>query len=79
MKLRHIISRLALAATLAAPALAAGWTDRGEYDLVMSIRAEASAQKRVELLDRWQAKYPAVRVAPGAPGIIPGGLRNSQR
>jgi hypothetical protein len=55
MKLVYAISLLTLAA---APALAAGWTDRGEYDLVMGIRAEASAQKRVELLDKWQAGYP---------------------
>jgi hypothetical protein len=55
MKLPDTIARFALAAALAAPAAAAGWTDRGEYDLVMGIRSEASAQKRVELLDRWQA------------------------
>jgi hypothetical protein len=55
----YLAAALAAVAALAAPALAAaGWTDRGEYDLVMGIRAEASAQKRVELLDRWQAKYP---------------------
>jgi hypothetical protein len=58
MKLAGTIVRMALAAALAAPAVAAGWTDRGEYDLVMGIRSEASAQKRVELLDRWQAGYP---------------------
>jgi hypothetical protein len=49
---------LAAVAALVAPAQAAAWTDRGEYDMVMGIRAEASAQKRVELLDVWQAKYP---------------------
>jgi len=58
MKIRDTVSLLALAAALAVPALAAGWTDRGEYDLVMNIRSEASAQKRVELLDLWQTKYP---------------------
>jgi hypothetical protein len=58
MRLRGAILFLALAGALAPPALAAGWADRGEYDLVMSIRSEASAQKRIELLDRWQAKYP---------------------
>lgn len=47
-----------MSAAVVAPALAANWADRGEYDLVMSIRAEASAQKRVELLDLWQTKYP---------------------
>jgi hypothetical protein len=45
-------------ALVAAPVFAANWADRGEYDLVMSIRSEASAQKRVELLDQWQSKYP---------------------
>jgi hypothetical protein len=58
MRFHGTISRLALAVALAPPALAAGWADRGEYDLVMSIRSEASVQKRIELLDRWQAKYP---------------------
>jgi hypothetical protein len=58
MRFRGVFSCLALAAALSPPALAAGWADRGEYDLVMSIRSEASAQKRIELLDRWQAKYP---------------------
>jgi hypothetical protein len=56
--LRAVCLIAALAAASSLPAQAAAWTDRGEYDLVMSIRAEASAQKRVELLDRWQAKYP---------------------
>jgi hypothetical protein len=58
MRLSDVLSRLALVAAIAAPAFAAAWADRGEYDLVMTIRTEASAQKRVELLDRWQAKYP---------------------
>jgi len=40
-------------------AMAAGWTDRSEYDLVLSIRSEASPQKRLALLDEWKAKYPA--------------------
>jgi len=53
-----VAAALAATSALAAPAQAATWTDRGEYDLVMGIRAEASAQKRVDLLDRWQAKYP---------------------
>ncbi len=37
---------------------AAKWTDRNEYDLVLTIRAEAGPQKRVALLDQWKAKYP---------------------
>jgi len=56
--LRLVSGVVCLVAALAAVASAATWTDRGEYDLVMGIRAEASAQKRVELLDRWQVKYP---------------------
>src|SRR5215469_5007874 len=47
-----------MGAAVVAPVCAANWADRAEYDLVMGIRSEASAQKRVELLDRWQAKYP---------------------
>jgi hypothetical protein len=37
---------------------AAKWTDRSEYDLVLTIRAEAAPQKRLALLDQWKAKYP---------------------
>jgi hypothetical protein len=50
----------ALAACLACVAHGAGaqWTDRNEYDLVLTIRAEAAPQKRLALLDQWQAKYP---------------------
>jgi hypothetical protein len=58
MRASTAITCLALAAFLSTPVIAAGWADRGEYDLVMSIRSEASAQKRIELLDQWQAKYP---------------------
>lgn len=43
---------------LAAPLFGAGWTDRSEYDLVLNIRAEASPQKQLKLLDEWKAKYP---------------------
>ncbi len=59
MRLCRAVSLLALAVLLTVPSWAAGWADRGEYDLVMSIRSEASPQKRVALLDSWQAKYPA--------------------
>jgi hypothetical protein len=55
----------ALAACLAGLALpaqpAAGasrWTDRGEYDLALTIRAEAAPRKRLALLDQWKARYP---------------------
>jgi hypothetical protein len=64
---RHLQSLGAIAAVcLAAIALqvkpaagaAAKWTDRSEYDLVLTIRAEAAPQKRLALLDQWKAKYP---------------------
>jgi len=35
------------------------WTDRGEYDLALAVRAEASPKKRIQILDQWKAKYPA--------------------
>jgi hypothetical protein len=38
---------------------AAQWTDRAEYDLVLAIRSEATASKRLALLEQWKAKYPA--------------------
>jgi len=48
----------AIAALAIFCASAANWTDRKEYDLVLSIRAESSPQKRVALLDEWKTKYP---------------------
>ena len=39
-------------------ATAAGWTDRNEYDLVLTIRGEASAQKQLVLLEQWKTRYP---------------------
>jgi len=51
-----------LIAALTAAGKSAGWTDRGEYDLVMAIRSEAAAHKRVELLDRWKEKYPGTEL-----------------
>jgi hypothetical protein len=39
-------------------AAVAQWSDRAEYDLVLSIRAEAVPQKRLLLLDQWKQKYP---------------------
>ncbi len=47
-----------LLAMFPAAALAAGWVDRGEYDLVLTIRAEAAPEKRIALLARWKEKYP---------------------
>jgi len=40
-------------------ASAADWADRKEYDLVLNIRAEASPQRRLGLLDQWKTQYPA--------------------
>jgi len=57
-----LLIAVALPGTIALPAAAAGWTDRGEYDLVLSVRAEASPQKRLALLDQWKAKYPATEL-----------------
>jgi len=57
--------RAILTALLAVTSLAGAetWTDRGEYDIVMSVRSEASARKRVELLDAWKQKYPKTEMA----------------
>lgn len=44
--------------TFLAALQAANWTDRSEYDLVLTIRAEAAPQKRLTLLDQWKTKYP---------------------
>ncbi len=41
-----------------ASALAADWTDRKEYDLVLTIRSEAAPEKRLALLDTWSKSYP---------------------
>ncbi len=34
------------------------WTDRKEYDLVLTIRSETTPQKRLDLLDKWSKEYP---------------------
>jgi Flp pilus assembly protein TadD len=34
------------------------WKDRDEYDLYTSITTEANAQKKLDLLNQWGAKYP---------------------
>ena len=52
------LAAIALPVKPAAGAAAAKWTDRGEYDLVLTIRDEAAPQKRLALLDQWKAKYP---------------------
>jgi hypothetical protein len=53
-RLGFLLISLACSAALAA----AGWADRNEYDLVLKIRAEASAPKRLALLEQWKAGYP---------------------
>lgn len=51
--------RVCVPALLAmASAMAAGWADRNEYDLVLKIRAEGVTQKRLALLDQWKKSYP---------------------
>lgn len=42
----------------AAAGAAADWTDRGEYDLALAIRAEPAPKARLQLLDQWKARYP---------------------
>ncbi|MEO8593406.1 MAG: hypothetical protein ABI759_08790 [Candidatus Solibacter sp.] len=42
----------------------AKFTDRNEYDLVLTIRAEAAPQKRLALLDQWKSKYPKTELLP---------------
>jgi tetratricopeptide (TPR) repeat protein len=49
---------LALTLLLTMGAAAANWTDRKEYDLVLSISAETLTQERLGLLDQWKSKYP---------------------
>lgn len=40
----------------------ANWTDRKEYDLVLTIRSETTPQRRLELLDQWKKAYPNSRL-----------------
>jgi hypothetical protein len=39
------------------------WTDRKEYDLVLTIRSESAPQKRLALLDSWSQSYPKTALA----------------
>jgi hypothetical protein len=48
---------------LAISAPAAVWTDRSEYDLALTVRAEAAPKKKLELLDQWKAKYPKTELS----------------
>ena len=47
----------------AAAIRAADWTDRKEYDLVLTIRSESSPEKRLALLDTWTKSYPQTALA----------------
>jgi hypothetical protein len=47
----------------AAAVRAADWTDRKEYDLVLTIRSESSPEKRLALLDTWSKSYPQTALA----------------
>jgi hypothetical protein len=58
-----LLRALAAGAWLASSLGAATWTDRGEYDLVLLLRAEAVPERRVALLDQWKRKYPKTELA----------------
>jgi tetratricopeptide (TPR) repeat protein len=47
-----------IAALVSAPLFGTAWTDRAEYDLVLTVKNEAIPQKQIALLDQWKAKYP---------------------
>jgi tetratricopeptide (TPR) repeat protein len=47
-----------LVALLPLRARSQDWTDRKEYDLVLTIRTEAAPQRQLELLDAWSKAYP---------------------
>ena len=52
------MSKLVFLGMMTALAAGANWTDRGEYDRVLEIKAEAAPAKRLALLDRWKKEYP---------------------
>ncbi len=43
---------------------AQNWTDRGEYDQVLAVRAEATSSRKLALLEEWKRKYPKSDLAP---------------
>src|SRR5512133_1157415 len=53
-----LASAALFAMAMPADAEPAKFTDRDEYDLVLTIRAEAAPRKRLALLDHWKARYP---------------------
>lgn len=42
---------------------ASDWTDRKEYDLVLTIRSETTPQKRLDLLESWTKTYPKTQLS----------------
>lgn len=48
---------LSVSAWAQAPA-APQWKDQGEYDLAQSINKETDSQKKLDLLNQWEQKYP---------------------
>lgn len=54
----RFIGFLMLAVLVPALGRPANWTDRKEYDLVLTIRSEATPQRQLELLDAWSKAYP---------------------
>ena len=60
---RPIFRFLLAAASLACCRGADTWTDRGEYDLALTIRGEAAPDRRIALLDLWKQKYPQSALA----------------
>jgi tetratricopeptide (TPR) repeat protein len=60
MRIQFIYPGLLLAAALlpAQTLHAQTWTDRGEYDLVLAVRAEAGPARQIELIQNWKQKYP---------------------
>lgn len=39
-------------------AVAQSWTDRGEYDIALSLRSEADSTRRLQMISQWKEKYP---------------------
>lgn len=57
-RINWITAPLALAVVMPLVAGDVNWTDRKEYDLVLTIRSETTPQKRLDLLDKWNKDYP---------------------
>lgn len=61
--MKRWLSGCGVLAASAALVLGADWTDRKEYDLVLTIRSEAAPEKRLALLDTWSKSYPQSSLA----------------